>query len=92
VDIIAYLAQEISGLPKNQVFGTGMGLDSARLRSNLAKRFNVESEQVDGLLWASMAIVNLSLGVLSALAEMVKDMLSEEEMKNIEETVKKRSV
>jgi L-lactate dehydrogenase len=92
VDIIAYLAQEISGLPKNQVFGTGMGLDSARLRSNLAKRFNIESEQVDGFVMGEHGDSEfVAWSTVSIGGKMIKDMLSPEEMQNIEETVKKEA-
>ena len=41
VDILTYLAQKISGLPKKQVIGTGTLLDSIRLRSALAQRIGV---------------------------------------------------
>ena len=92
VDIIAYLVQEISGLPKNQVFGTGMGLDSARLRSNLAKRFNIESEQVEGFVIGEHGDSEfVAWSTVSIGGKMVKDMLKEEEMNSIEETVKKEA-
>ena len=41
VDVLTYLAQKISGLPKQQVIGTGTLLDSIRLRSVLAERIGV---------------------------------------------------
>jgi L-lactate dehydrogenase len=92
VDIITYLAQEISGLPKGRVFGTGMGLDSTRLRSNLAKHFNIESEQVDGFVMGEHGDSEfVAWSTVSIGGKMVKDMLSEEEMNNIEETVKKEA-
>jgi L-lactate dehydrogenase len=92
VDIIAYLAQEISGLPRSQVFGTGMGLDSARLRSILAKRFDIESEQVDGFVMGEHGDSEfVAWSTVSIGGKMVKDMLSLEEMKSIEETVKKEA-
>jgi L-lactate dehydrogenase len=92
VDIIAYLVQEISGLPKNQVFGTGMGLDSARLRANLAKRFDIESEQVDGFVVGEHGDSEfVAWSTVSIGGKMVKDMLSPEEMSDIEEKVKKEA-
>lgn len=92
VDIIAYLVQEISGLPKGQVFGTGMGLDSARLRSNLAKRFNIESEQVDGFVIGEHGDSEfVAWSTVSIGGKMVKDMLSKDDMDNIEESVKKEA-
>jgi L-lactate dehydrogenase len=41
VDVLTHFAQAISGLPKNQVIGTGTFLDSVRLRGNLAKKIAV---------------------------------------------------
>ena len=37
VDAMTYHAQQISGLPKKQVFGTGTFLDSQRLRGELSE-------------------------------------------------------
>ncbi len=48
VDVLTYVAQEISGLPHNQVFGTGTSLDTARLRTELAKRLGVYAQNVEG--------------------------------------------
>lgn len=50
VDIITYLAQELSGLPKNQVFGTGTALDTARLRSELSQKLGIYAQNVDGFI------------------------------------------
>lgn len=43
VDILTTLAQELSGLPKCQVFGSGTFLDSARIRRLLAHKFRVSA-------------------------------------------------
>jgi L-lactate dehydrogenase len=92
VDIIAYLAQEISGLPHNQVFGTGMGLDTARLRANLAKHFNIENEQIEGFVMGEHGDSEfVAWSTVSVGGKMIKDMLSPEEMNNIEDTVKKEA-
>jgi L-lactate dehydrogenase len=50
VDVLTYLAQEITGLPHNQVFGTGTSLDTARLRSAVAKNLNIYAQNVDGFV------------------------------------------
>jgi L-lactate dehydrogenase len=92
VDIIAYLVQEISGLPHNQVFGTGMGLDTTRLRANLAKHFNIENEQIEGFVIGEHGDSEfVAWSTVSVGGKMIKDMLSPEEMNNIEENVKKES-
>lgn len=46
VDIIAHYVQRISGLPKNQVIGTGTALDSARLKNFIAEIVHVDPRSV----------------------------------------------
>ncbi len=46
VDILTYAFLKYSGLPKNQVFGTGTALDTIRLRTRLAEIYNVNKQQV----------------------------------------------
>lgn len=41
VDVLTHFAQDLSGLPKNQVLGSGTLLDSIRLRSQIANRLGV---------------------------------------------------
>ncbi|MFA6427122.1 MAG: L-lactate dehydrogenase [Candidatus Magasanikbacteria bacterium] len=48
VDVLTYLAQEITGLPHAQVFGSGTGLDTARLKTELGKYFNVSAQNIHG--------------------------------------------
>ncbi|KAJ1917737.1 hypothetical protein H4219_003049 [Mycoemilia scoparia] len=46
VDVLTALAQKITGLPYNQVFGSGTLLDSARLRNHLSKILNVRQRSI----------------------------------------------
>lgn len=46
VDLMTYVVSKVSGLPKNQVFGSGTVLDSARLRFILSDYLNVSSKNV----------------------------------------------
>lgn len=48
VDVLTYLAQEISGLPTSQVFGSGTTLDTARMRSMVAKELDVSAQNIHG--------------------------------------------
>ncbi|WP_313131569.1 L-lactate dehydrogenase [Anaerocolumna sp.] len=48
VDIIAYYVYKLSGLPKNQVIGTGTALDSARLKYFIGEMFHVDPRSVQG--------------------------------------------
>lgn len=47
VDILTQFARKMSGLPENQVLGTGTSLDSARLRGEIAKRAEVAASSID---------------------------------------------
>jgi L-lactate dehydrogenase len=46
VDIVAYFVQQLSGLPKNQVIGTGTALDTSRLQNFIAQMVNVDPRSV----------------------------------------------
>ncbi len=46
VDIIALCAQEYSGLPKKQVFGSGTFLDSMRLRELISQKINIAEQSI----------------------------------------------
>lgn len=46
VDVLTYAFLKYTGLPKNQVFGTGTLLDTVRLRTRLAEIYNVNKKQV----------------------------------------------
>ncbi|MFQ9510527.1 MAG: L-lactate dehydrogenase [Lachnospiraceae bacterium] len=46
VDIIAHYIYKLSGLPKNQVIGTGTALDSARLKRIIGRLTNVDPRSV----------------------------------------------
>lgn len=46
VDIVTYVALKLSGLPQNQMFGSGTNLDSARLRFLLGQQTGVNVKNV----------------------------------------------
>ena len=46
VDLMTYVVAKVSGLPKNQVFGSGTVLDTARLRYLLADYFEISSKNI----------------------------------------------
>ncbi|PTI40431.1 L-lactate dehydrogenase [Staphylococcus succinus] len=48
VDILTYVTQKISGLPKERVIGSGTILDTARFKYELAKEFDVSPMSVEG--------------------------------------------
>ncbi len=50
VDVLAYMAQKISGLPKGRVIGSGTVLDSARLKYVLGQYLEVDSRNVHAFI------------------------------------------
>lgn len=50
MDTMTYLALKATGLPKNQVFGMGGALDSARFMCYLSKALGVNSNDLDGMV------------------------------------------
>lgn len=46
VDAMTYHAQQISGLPKAQVFGTGTFLDTQRLRGELSEKLSIAQQSI----------------------------------------------
>ena len=46
VDVLTYVFTKLSGLPENQVIGSGTILDTSRLQSTLAKRFCISPKNV----------------------------------------------
>ena len=46
VDLMTYVVAKVSGLPKNQVIGSGTVLDTARLRYLLADHFKISSKNI----------------------------------------------
>jgi L-lactate dehydrogenase len=46
VDVISYYVYRLSGLPKNQIIGTGTALDTARLKCLIAKKIDVDPRSV----------------------------------------------
>ncbi len=46
VDVLTYVFHKISGLPENQIIGSGTILDTSRLQSALAKRFRISPKNV----------------------------------------------
>lgn len=72
VDVLTHLAVQRCGLPKERVLGLGTVLDTARFRSNLARRLKVPATQVNALIlgehgdsmvpiWSSATIGGLAM-------------------------------
>lgn len=46
VDVLTYVFHKISGVPESRIIGSGTALDTARLQSQLAKRFRISPKNV----------------------------------------------
>ena len=46
VDVLTYVFHKVSGIPANQIIGSGTILDTSRLQSALAKRFHISPKNV----------------------------------------------
>ena len=77
VDILTYAFLKYTGLPKNQVMGTGTVLDTIRLRTRLAEIYNVNKQQVHAnvlgehgdtsfVAWSSATIAGVPLDEYNA--------------------------
>ena len=51
VDILTYVFHKVSGLPENQIIGSGTILYTSRLQSELAKRFCISPKNVHALVY-----------------------------------------
>jgi L-lactate dehydrogenase len=69
VDVLTYFYQKFTGLPANQVIGTGTFLDSARLKDMIGDKLNVDPQSIHAqvvgehgdssvVLWSRAAIGN----------------------------------
>ena len=50
VDVMTYYAWKLSGLPKNQVIGSGTTLDTARLAVEISRLFDLDSKSVSAFV------------------------------------------
>lgn len=86
VDILAYVARETIKLPnKGQIFGTGTGLDTSRLRYNISQALKVNLHNVHGYVLGEHGdseFVAWSLVNVSGMP--AKKLLTTDQMKEIE--------
>ncbi|HVT90586.1 MAG TPA: L-lactate dehydrogenase [Tepidisphaeraceae bacterium] len=72
VDVMTYIAQKLTGLPSQRVFGSGTVLDSSRFRFLIAQRLNVAVQNVHAYiagehgdseipLWSSASVSSVPL-------------------------------
>ena len=83
VDVLTHLAQEVSGLPHNQVFGSSTSLETARLKTQLAHRLEVHPQCIDGFVmgehgdsgfvaWSTVSVGGVPITDLIKAGELAK--------------------
>lgn len=88
VDIMTYFALKYSGLPVNQVFGSGTILDTTRLKDTIAQRAEVAPRSVHAyvvgehgdsqtIAWSNMAIGGIPVDQVLPLDEEEKSAVAE---------------
>jgi len=91
VDVMTYVFHKISGLPENQIIGSGTALDSARLRCGLSEHFDVAQRNVHAYVfgehgdssfipWSSAMISVIPVDEYSKASGRHYDELDKEEM------------
>lgn len=96
VDILTYVAVQLSGLPENRVIGSGTVLDTARLKHALGEHLHVDSRSVHSFIVgehgdseiAAWSSTNVSGIPLDNFCEMRGHFNHEASMQKIAESVK----
>ena len=68
VDVMAYCAEQLSGLPKQQVFGTGTLLDTQRLRGIISKHVSVAEQSVQAYVLGAHGAVQFAAWSCASIA------------------------
>ena len=100
VDILTYAFIKYTGLPKNQVFGTGTVLDTIRLRTRLAEIYHVNKGQVHAnvlgehgdssfVAWSTATIAGVPLDEYTSAIATPMNFSTEYKREDVETYVKK---
>lgn len=100
VDVLTYVFHKISGIPENQIIGSGTILDTSRLQSTLAKRFCISPKNVHAYVYGEhgdsqfvpWSLVHISNNSIEAYRDSSPDknrIQWDEDYAQIEEFVKK---
>jgi len=100
VDILTYVFTKISGLPENQIIGSGTILDTSRLQSELARRFYISPKNVHAHVygehgdssfvpWSLVHIANNHVDVYKQSSPDADRIKWNQEYEELEEFVKK---
>jgi L-lactate dehydrogenase len=89
VDIMTYLTQKYSGLPKSRVIGSGTTLDTARLRFLIADQVHVSPSNVHGYVIGEHGDSEfIPWSTVTLAMQPISDFISSEDMNRISEEVR----
>ena len=101
VDVLTQEAVKLSKLPKSQVFGTGTGLDTARLRGHLGRMYGVHPQSVHGFVlgehgdssfaaWSSVSVAWIPASQLPGLTAKKKAQIEKQVRKEAYKIIKRK--
>ncbi|EPS35752.1 hypothetical protein H072_10720 [Dactylellina haptotyla CBS 200.50] len=84
VDVLTHFTQQMSGLPKSQVLGSGTLLDSIRLRGLLAQNLNISDNSINAYVigehgdsqcvaWSSVTVSGAHISLIDDISEDKKE-------------------
>ncbi len=92
VDTLTYLTWQHSGLPAEQVIGSGTVLDSARLRFELSKKLFVHPKSVHAYQVGEHGDSELALWSLATMGgEKISQLIPKSELQRLEENVRRKA-
>lgn len=87
-DVIVRYLQELTGFPKNKIFGTGTSLDTIRMKQAVGDEFNVHPDSVNGYVLGEHGETQFTAWSTVKIAEQkIIDTLSEERFNHLEKEV-----
>lgn len=90
VDVMAYLAYQVSGFEKNRVFGMGGSLDSARFEYLIASELDVSPLEVSALVLGSHGDLMVSLPRFATVSgKSLSEVLAEDAIERLAERTKR---
>ncbi len=89
VDVLTQLVQNLSGLPRNQVFGSGTLLDSLRLCGLIKQKIGISEQSIQAFVlgehgdtqfpaWSCSTIAGISLTQFPGITQQILDELAQE--------------
>lgn len=89
LDVMTYLVYKYSGLPANQVFGTGTSLDTARLQLIISKKLCINPKNIQAYVIGEHGDSEfIPWSNANICLQSIKSFFNQDELKNIEDEVR----